>query len=777
MKSISLTIIAAFVLPYLTWAFDNASYPMLTKGIIFNHQAVQVPEALGSVQSAFQGNDKVVIHIQDLHCNYEVQDNIAKLIDRLARDHGLKLVAIEGASLPINVMHLASCPQPKVKEAVGRYLMKQGKMGGDEYYAATGKHPIALEGIEDAALYRNSREIVGEFLNDESQGYVYDLRDLLKEIQPKVYNAELLRLEAVKRASREGDIPTLKYAAQLSAVAKKVGVSLAAYPNAAWFVSNKSEAFLSARPDQVFEELERLDRDIREHLYTNREQRELDGLEYSLDVIEKMLSISVSPAELQAYAENPAGFKVKRFAEFIHRHAREAELEPELYALDRYLEKVGKFYEMADRRSGVFVEKTLQRMEKHRENLAVLITGGFHTDAILGKLKSQGISYLSVQPKITQQDLVNPYFTLLRNRKSPLEKLLAQNQNILRLQPRMPENENTQSVLTVAQIKAMSPEMVSQVLETVALVVSSLPGALRGTGVSVEQLIQGIHEEINKYPATFAKIGNSEDLRIDEPNAELQTNGNLYLPFVLAGNQNGKASVRNAFAVVVRPNGGRDLEQQFAKVSFNDKEIISLPYLADPVAQEKLKKVAFGAVNVVKGFREWLSDLQNKLSNFYSGLTPAQQVVFGIGLAGLTITLVSLFIAGSLIPGIISMVFYGLFYSVFQFIRGFGAQLSAAVQHKLGPRAPFWLPLLLAPSFILLGGIRSLWLIPLICLNGFLWNLAAPALFTLVNAQTDSTVRATVISTVNMAGSLAFVIGGPVFGLVTDQFTLSRAYF
>ncbi|MBN1595921.1 hypothetical protein JW933_08365, partial [candidate division FCPU426 bacterium] len=45
-------------------------------------------------------------------------------------------------------------------------------------------------------------------------------------------------------------------------------------------------------------------------------------------------------------------------------------------------------------------------------------------------LREKNISFVTVKPRITRTDVENPYFSLLRNEKSPLEQLLAQNENI-----------------------------------------------------------------------------------------------------------------------------------------------------------------------------------------------------------------------------------------------------------------------------------------------------------------------------------------------------------
>lgn len=42
---------------------------------------------------------------------------------------------------------------------------------------------------------------------------------------------------------------------------------------------------------------------------------------------------------------------------------------------------------------------------------------------------------MSIKPRRQHQDLVNPYFTLLHHQRTPLERLLAQNQKIISLEP------------------------------------------------------------------------------------------------------------------------------------------------------------------------------------------------------------------------------------------------------------------------------------------------------------------------------------------------------
>ncbi|NTV52926.1 MAG: hypothetical protein HGA76_07950, partial [Candidatus Firestonebacteria bacterium] len=105
---------------------------------------------------------------------------------------------------------------------------------------------------------------------------------------------------------------------------------------------------------------------------------------------------------------------------------------------------------MADIRSEHFAANLTRKMEDAHENLAVVITGGFHSDGFLSELKKQGIGYLSIKPRLTKQDAANPYFSILQGKKLPIEKLLAKNQTILA--PRVwPEVREFKLAVTIPQ--------------------------------------------------------------------------------------------------------------------------------------------------------------------------------------------------------------------------------------------------------------------------------------------------------------------------------------
>jgi transcriptional regulator with XRE-family HTH domain len=446
-KSLALCLCVTFIFPYLTWAF---SPPALSAAetLQFNQKSVTIPEKLGSIIQTHRGGERLVICIQDLHCNYEVQKNIAGMINFAAEHYGVNLVAVEGASLPINVKRLAAYPADWARQDIGEYLLKEGKITGPEFMAATGKRLIRLEGIENPALYQSSLKLVQSFLTEENAGYVQDLRDGLNGLKPAVYTSELLSLDQGKQAYREGKLTLLKYALMLSTRAQGQGVDCGAYPNFQKYTSLRQETSdNTADSEELFKEIDAVEQTLRRGLYQNELQARLDEMEFRLDGMERLLNISASAEDLAVFLKHPAAFNVQAFSEFIQQTQPGGEWVPDAEAgqLDAVLEQVKTFYQLADQRSVMFVENLRRSMEKHQTKISVLITGGFHTEQILARLKVQGLSYVSVKPRITRQDVANPYFDLLRDRHTPLEKLLEKNQTILAVASRFPQvAENTQ---------------------------------------------------------------------------------------------------------------------------------------------------------------------------------------------------------------------------------------------------------------------------------------------------------------------------------------------
>ncbi len=510
-KGIAVFVALSFVMPFISWAFDVGNYTMPQAGLINVHhlgKILTLPGKLGMINQGFQGNGKMVVHIQDLHCNYEVQMNIARIIHVLAEEHGLGLVGKEGAFHTVNTTKISTFPVKKVRKEVSDYFVKQGKLTGAEYYAANGEYPIRLEGIETPALYAANKKAVRSFLNYESLGYCYDLREILDEMKSGIYSPQLRKFDAKRRAWRAGEMDMLKYCAHLFRTSQKSNLDFSVYPNLERFLSLRQNFFSQKiDPDKLFREIDILDAVIRQMLYTSDAQAGLDAHYRRVDIIEKLLNISVSPEELQEFRNQREKYTAQAFWTFINQHSQTKDgfsesgtWNPEFGTLDKYLQSVENFYRIADERSAHFVDNLARKMDRFEHKLAVMITGGFHTSEVLAELKRRDISYVSIKPRLTRQDIVNPYFALLQNRQTPLEKLLAKNQDILALRTRCGDAMlESDKVIPTARLERQEQRSFSKFAELLSEI-TAIVNLIR-QGVEIRAIPEEMRKILKDFPA------------------------------------------------------------------------------------------------------------------------------------------------------------------------------------------------------------------------------------------------------------------------------------
>ncbi len=120
--------------------------------------------------------------------------------------------------------------------------------------------------------------------------------------------------------------------------------------------------------------------------------------------------------------------------------------------------------------------------------------------------------------------------------------------------------------------------------------------------------------------------------------------------------------------------------------------------------------------------------------------------------------------------------YFGVLFALFQLSSALGSKTSHRIEARWGFKSSLRLLLLIAPVFLLLGLISSIWMIPLIMMNGYIWGFSFPLLMNSMNRFISSDIRATVLSVANMAGSFSYVLLAPSFGKIVDVFSLSTAF-
>ena len=124
----------------------------------------------------------------------------------------------------------------------------------------------------------------------------------------------------------------------------------------------------------------------------------------------------------------------------------------------------------------------------------------------------------------------------------------------------------------------------------------------------------------------------------------------------------------------------------------------------------------------------------------------------------------------------LSIGFYGILFAIFSLCIAFGAKQSHVLESIFDRKVSLCLLLLISPIFLGLGFVRSVFLIPFIFANGFMWGFSQPLFAHYINQLVESDIRATVLSVSSMSCALSFVVLAPIFGKLVDAYSLSCAY-
>jgi len=196
------TVHTCFADSFLKTKVETISGPQLKKEARVKQllRNLEVPEDIGFIKEVYVPNtptDQMIINIQDLHCNYQAQKNIAGLLDHLLTTYGLKVISVEGGSGKIDTTFYQELPDEKIKEEVADYFLREARINGTEYFAITTQRDIALYGAEDERYYdKNLDAFLRALPNRERILETIDvLENDLNILKNRIYNKKLRTLD------------------------------------------------------------------------------------------------------------------------------------------------------------------------------------------------------------------------------------------------------------------------------------------------------------------------------------------------------------------------------------------------------------------------------------------------------------------------------------------------------------------------------------------------------------------------------------------------------
>lgn len=160
---------------------------------------IYIPDNIGKVAEVHEAPNakRLVVHIQDLHCNPEAAFNMADILDILVKNYNLGLICSEGAEGVVDTSSVSGFPDPEVRKKVAKLFVDSGELTGEEYLSITKYPNLPIWGIENKDIYF---ENIAEFnkimeFNPDAMIFINKVKNILISLKPKIYSQKLIELD------------------------------------------------------------------------------------------------------------------------------------------------------------------------------------------------------------------------------------------------------------------------------------------------------------------------------------------------------------------------------------------------------------------------------------------------------------------------------------------------------------------------------------------------------------------------------------------------------
>jgi len=184
----------------------------------------------GTIKSKYSGGTgKVIVHIQDAHCNYEAQSNINKMLDQLTRECGIEMISVEGAEGIVDTAWFRAFPDAEIRKEVANYFMKKGEITGAEFFSITSDYEGTIFGAETKDYYlKNLKAFTEVYPHKQAiEKYLKDTQVVTNRLKSIIYPSRLKELDAKIRGFQGKEVELSDYAAYLQKMLKKYRIPLA----------------------------------------------------------------------------------------------------------------------------------------------------------------------------------------------------------------------------------------------------------------------------------------------------------------------------------------------------------------------------------------------------------------------------------------------------------------------------------------------------------------------------------------------------------------------
>ncbi|HPN72907.1 MAG TPA: hypothetical protein PKZ41_02815, partial [Candidatus Omnitrophota bacterium] len=360
--------------------------------------------------------------------DFELYEKNLESFRKVAEKRAEYISGIDALLAQIAAIDEKMCSKDLNELNIEAVLHREGQIGFSEYWskvdslsAKCGVQPEKGGDLERLiTAVRLEKDIDFALANSER-------RLLIDELSPKMDKPSLEDLVMRSVSFKQNKISQSDFHSYLADLAEKHGVDAANYPNFIKFTRYIS-IYESIDLVRLFGEMEKFEEAIREKLYRSGEEKALNDIAKLARLLRNLYSMELTNGEGLYLKTHRNELDPARWSAAIRKAASKYKVQLsggyDLTFITGGFDDAMTFYEDAEARDRVMLNRTVERMRQDGTKVAALITGGYHTEGMTELMKGNRLSYLVVMPK-QDKDVERPYVAILTNKKGDYQKLLA----------------------------------------------------------------------------------------------------------------------------------------------------------------------------------------------------------------------------------------------------------------------------------------------------------------------------------------------------------------
>ncbi|MDP3791354.1 MAG: glycosyltransferase family 2 protein, partial [Candidatus Omnitrophota bacterium] len=250
---------------------------------------------------------------------------------------------------------------------------------------------------------------------------------LIDVLSKKMLKQDLEQLVLKSLSFKMNKISQSEYYIYLQELAQRYGIAPDPYKGLITYTEYIS-LYESIDLVEIFEEVRKFEDSIKEKLFTNDYQRKLHDFSRFVSLVKDLYELKLTNGDLEELVANKNRVDAASVAglirEGLSKYGVAIDGGYDLGVIFENIQPALAFYKTAEERNSAILTNTINKMQATGQNVAALVTGGYHTKGLTQLLKQKETSYIVILPKFDSSKGDRPYVAILTNKKEPYEDLL-----------------------------------------------------------------------------------------------------------------------------------------------------------------------------------------------------------------------------------------------------------------------------------------------------------------------------------------------------------------